>query len=226
MRWLEEQGIGYETPWARVPLVPAAVVYDLNEGSATVRPTADSGYRACASAVPRVDSTGRHGAGTGVSVGKWAGIEHRSPGGIGAAELHLDDLHLTALAVVNAVGDVLGEDGGIIAGARGEGGRWLGADDRLRRFRLERGAPVPGTNTTLVAVMTNARLSKVDANRVARRMHNGFARALRPVHTSFDGDAAFTLASGLVDATLDLVAEAAADTAAAAIRNAVRSPLG
>lgn len=221
MRYLEERGIGYQTPWARVPIVPAAVVYDLNIGDASARPSAASGYQACADAAARSAITGSIGAGTGATVGKWAGMETRMRGGLGIATVEDGALRVTGVAVVNAVGDILDEGGKVLAGARSRDGRWIAEDDAVRRMRLSRSKPPQMTNTTLVVVLTNARLSKVDANRVAQRGHDGLARAIKPVHTMYDGDVVFSLGGGDVDAPLDLVAEAAAESAARAIRQAV-----
>ncbi len=217
MKFLEEQGIGYETPWAKVPIVPAAVVFDLNIGSHGVRPTASSGYRACGSAVPSCPSQGNVGAGMGATVGKWAGTDSRMKGGFGAASIRDADLIVSAIAVVNAVGDVLDGAGRVLAGARSREKGWLVDGEPWRKFRR----PAPQSNTTLVVIMTNARLSKVEANRLAARGNDGMARAIRPVHTSFDGDAVFALAAGGVDAPFDLVAEIAAGMVAEAIRNSV-----
>jgi L-aminopeptidase/D-esterase-like protein len=221
MRYLEERERGYQTPWGKVPIVPAAVVFDLNIGSARTRPTADAGYRACASASEEEHRSGSIGAGTGATVGKWAGMETWMRGGLGMADVSYEGLHVGALAVVNAVGDVLDEEGRVLCGARTAAGTWVADEDPLRRMRISRGAQM--SNTTLVVVMTDARLTKVDANRVAQRGHDGLARAIRPVHTMADGDVVFALGMGDVDASVDLVAEAGAEAAAAAIRQAVRS---
>jgi L-aminopeptidase/D-esterase-like protein len=220
MRFLEENGIGYLTPWGRVPIVPAAVIFDLNVGSATLRPTAESGYSACVAATAEDVAYGSIGAGTGAMVGKWHGIETAMPGGIGVETILVGELVLTAVAVVNAIGDVREGDGRIIAGARNADGAWLAADGNyINALPL---APPPLTNTTLVALLTNARLPKVDANRVAQRLHDGLARAIKPVHTSHDGDVSFVLASGPRHCPYEVVAEAATDAVTAAIRNAVR----
>ena len=169
---------------------------------------------------------GSVGAGTGATVGKWAGIETRMKGGIGVASTERGGVVVAACAVVNSVGDVIGPDGSVLAGARDSKGTWMADLDADRS--LFRGKPSPHANTTLAVVMTNARLSKVDVNRVARRGQTGFARAIKPVHTSYDGDLVFALASGEADATVDLVAEMGADLVAEAIRTAVLEavPLG
>jgi L-aminopeptidase/D-esterase-like protein len=220
MKYLEEQSIGYSTPWAKVPIVPAAVIFDLNVGSKHIRPTSESGYQACVSAVANVIEEGTVGAGTGATVGKWAGIETRMKGGIGCATLSSGDLVVAAVAVVNAVGDVLDESGKVLAGARSKEGTWLSEADPLRRFAHSK--TVLQSNTTLVAILTNAKMSKVEVNRIAQRGHDGMARAIKPVHSSYDGDVVFGLASGFVSADFDLVAEMGADATAQAIRNGVR----
>jgi len=219
MTYLEEHNIGYLTPWARVPIVPAAVIFDLNIGSNAVRPTRESGYAACGFARPENLVQGSVGVGTGATVGKWGGGETRMMGGFGISTNRDGSLITTAVAVVNAVGDVVDSSGNVLAGARGTAGGWLSDTDPLRT--LARGKPILQGNTTLVVILTNAKLSKVEVNRMAQRGHDGMARAIVPVHTSFDGDAVFGLASGLVDAPFDLVAELGAAAAAEAIRNGV-----
>jgi L-aminopeptidase/D-esterase-like protein len=221
MRWLEEHDIGYQTPWAKVPIVPAAVIFDLNIGSSSVRPGPDSGYAACAAAGTRCDTRGNIGAGTGATVGKWGGMETRMKGGLGVASTRVNDLAVAAVAVVNAVGDILDTSGSVLAGARSADGRWLADQDPLRTFAMR--GPLGKANTTLVAVLSNAGVTKVDANRAAQRAHDGMARAIKPVHTSYDGDVTFTLASGQVETSIDILAEIGAEMTAAAIRDAVRS---
>lgn len=221
MRFLESKNRGYVTPWGRVPIVPAAVIFDLNVGSWSVRPTSEDGYAACQAASTDVIVIGSVGAGTGATVGKWGGMESRMKGGIGLASWTKGDLTVSALAVVNAVGDVVDEKMDVIAGARSASGRWKAADDPLRSFA--RTAQVDQTNTTLVVIMTDAKLSKIEATLVSERAHDGMARAIRPCHTSFDGDIAFALSSGETEAPMDSIAELGALLVADAIRSAVRS---
>jgi L-aminopeptidase/D-esterase-like protein len=224
MRFLEEKGIGYETPWARVPIVPAAVIFDLNVGSAAARPGAESGFLACRTAGEVVEE-GSVGAGTGATIGKWGGISTRMKGGIGCAVQTRGDLCVAGLVVVNSVGDVLTGRGEVLAGARSQDGTWLVEHDPLRSLRPRTDAQ---TNTTLVVLMTNARLSKVDANRLAQRGHDGMARSIKPVHTLHDGDIVFAVSSGGVDVPFDILAEMGSDTTSEAIRSAVlhATPLG
>ncbi len=219
VRWLEEHDRGYQTPWGKVPIVPAAVIFDLNLGPWNVRPGPAEGYAACESATNDIRTQGNIGAGCGATVGKWNGMENRMKGGFGCSEVRKETLIVQACAIVNAVGDVLAPDGTIIAGARtGDGG--FAATVRDGRMPAAKGT-ADLTNTTLVAIMTNARLDKRDCFRVTQRVHDGFARAIVPVHTSYDGDVSFVLSNGNVEADLDMVAEESARVAAEAIRNAV-----
>jgi L-aminopeptidase/D-esterase-like protein len=222
MRFLEERGRGYRTPWGIVPIVPAAVVFDLNTGSASIRPTAASGYAAAQGASAAAIPEGTVGAGTGATVGKWGGPVYSMPGGFGLSSLEQNGLIVSAAAVVNALGDIVDDAGRTLAGARDRDGLWRSAADPLRRLAR---APAP-SNTVLVALLTNARLSKVDANRAAMRAHDGLARAVRPAHTSYDGDTIFCLASGVVAADIDLVAEMGAEATAMSIRRSVTRSAG
>lgn len=220
MKYLQEQGIGYQTPWVKVPIVPTAAVFDLNIGDASVRPTAGNGYTACVAAKVNNDEQGNVGAGTGASVGKWAGSEFRMKGGLGLSSLKRDELTVSCVAIVNAVGDVIDSHGSVLAGARKPGREFLGSADSLRM--LARGKVSANTNTTLVCLATNALLSKVELHRLAQRAHDGLARAIIPSHTSYDGDLVFSLSSGGVETHFDAVAELGAEGAAQAIRSAVR----
>jgi len=222
MRYLEENGIGYQTPWAKVPIVPSAVVYDLNVGNPKVRPTAEDGYNACLNAGVNFE-TGLVGAGTGTTVGKWAGFEYRMNGGFGFSIVKSDDLIVSAVAVVNSVGDVIDENGEIIAGALRDG-KFIGAEKKFR-FALQRKIQF-GTNTTLVCVMTNARISKIEAYKISKRADDGISRAIRPSHTSYDGDVVFTLATGEVETEFEILAEISAYVVAESIRDAVRKSNG
>jgi L-aminopeptidase/D-esterase-like protein len=223
MTFLAEKNIGYKTPWVTVPIVPSAIIFDLNLGSSSVYPTPESAYAACQQAGTAVEQ-GSVGAGTGAVVGKWNGFETAMKGGVGTSSVRSGSLIVGALAVVNAVGDIINRDGTTLAGARAEG-KFFDTQGRLEHFRNDR-LLTRNTNTTLVVVASNARLSKVDTNRVAQRVHDGMARAIQPCHTTFDGDVSFALSSGDVIAPVDVVAELAADAAAEAIRNAVRFAKG
>ncbi len=221
MRYLAELGIGHKTPIRPIPLAPTAVVYDLFLGKGQRLPDSEMGYAACLAATAEQVEQGNVGAGAGVTVGKWSGFESMMKSGFGLAVEQIDDLVVGAAAVVNAVGDVVNADGTVLAGARdGENG-WAVAKNPYRRFPETPPAPL-GTNTTLVVVFTNASLNKIEANRLAQRAHDGMAIAIRPVHTTHDGDTAFALATGRIEAAFDLVANAAVEIVAEAIRNGVR----
>jgi len=231
VRWCEEHERGYRTPGGLVPLVPAAVVYDLITGRADVRPGADEGYAACEAARPGVPERGRVGAGTGAAVAKARGREHATAGGVGyASRVTGGGARVAAVAVANATGDVLGPSGELIAGPRGEDGRPLRGAELL----AEMGEPPSWgsggerENTTLVCVCTDAALGKLGANKVARMASAGIARAIDPVYTPFDGDVVFCLASGEPDPghdpfTILSVGTVAATVTADAIRDAVIS---
>jgi L-aminopeptidase/D-esterase-like protein len=224
--WLERSGRGYETPGGLVPLVPAAVVYDLLTGDPRRRPGRAEGEAACEAATGEPE-LGSVGAGTGAAVGKLRGREFAVKSGVGLAGQHLPQgAKLTALAVVNAFGDVIAEDGSVLAGTRGDDGSFIGTTQQLRTRLIEppryrRGEPVE--NTTLVCIATDAALSKTDCGIVSKMAHAGMARAVDPVHSAVDGDVVFALASGTAP-TVDplIVGVVAAALTAEAIRHACR----
>lgn len=207
MRYLEERGIGHPTPAGVVPIVPTAAIFDLMVGDASVRPGPDEAYAACEAASETETREGNVGSGMGATVGKGAGPENMSKGGLGGASRRDGDLIVGALAVVNAVGDVVDEDGTVIAGARAE----------------PTALPIPGTNTTIACVATNAQFSKEECHRAAEMATAGLARAVRPVHTMFDGDVVFLLATRAIPSFVEIVGRLAADALADAIRRAVRA---
>jgi L-aminopeptidase/D-esterase-like protein len=199
VRWLEQNGRGYETPGGIVPLVPGAVLYDLLTGDPTRRPGPAEGVAACESATDD-PPLGSVGAGTGTAVGKLRGREFAVKSGVGLAKQHLPQgAKLVALAVANAFGDVIGEDGQVLAGTRGDDGSFIGSTKLIRTRPIEppvfrRGEPLE--NTTLVCLMTDAELTKAECGIVAKMAQAGMARAVDPVHSQFDGDIVFALASG------------------------------
>ncbi len=221
MRYLAEHEIGHFTPIRPIPLVPTAVVYDLFMNGGQGLPDAKSGYEACQNATDVDVPQGNVGAGAGVTVGKWGGFQTIMKGGFGLSSVEIEGVVVGAGAVVNAIGDVVNKDSSVLAGARDADGRWLAEKDPYRRFPELPSTPV-GTNTTLVVLFTNAKLSKIEAHRLAQRAHDGFAIAIRPVHTTHDGDTAYALATGQVEASFDLVANVAVEMVAEAIRNGVR----
>lgn len=224
MRYLEERSVGYDTGIARVPIVPGAVIFDLALGDPRVRPGAAMGYAACEDASARAWRQGNVGAGMGASVGKVLGMAHASKGGLGMASLRAGDLVVAALAVVNAWGDVVDPaTGAILAGARDPAGQgFLDTARALRGGDLAPGQrPSAFTNTVIGVVATNARLDAARANELAAAAHDGLARAVRPAHTLYDGDAFFALAMGEVQAEFVQAAALAAEATTRAIINAV-----
>lgn len=226
MRFLEERGAGFPTSAGRVPIVPAAILYDLGVGDPRERPDAAMGYAACEAATRQALPEGTVGAGTGATVGKLYGMEHAVKGGVGAAAVRAGELMVAAIAAVNAFGDIVEPvSGRVVAGPRLPGGTFadtaaaLGGGHRPRGFG---GGTPPDPSTTLVAVLTNATLDKAAACRLAAAGSLGVARTVRPVHTRFDGDVVFALATGRVQAPVEQVGALAAEQVSAAILRAVR----
>lgn len=205
MRWCEERGLGFPTGAGPVPIVAALGVFDLLDGDGSVRPGPEEGYRACVAANAGAVELGRVGAGTGCLVRKWEGREAATPGGLGGAVLRDDGVTVAALVAVNAVGD--------------------------RRVEGERRIPVPptkgfaapgGTNTTIGVVVSDATLTKLECHLAAQSGHDGFARALDPVHTAGDGDALIVAATGRVQAPREAVRALTAYAVEAAILDALQ----
>jgi L-aminopeptidase/D-esterase-like protein len=218
--FLREEGCGYRTPYARVPLVVAAVIYDLGVGSAQACPRPEDAYQAAVSAGDGIDE-GSVGAGTGATVGKLLGAAGLMKGGIALCTVRVGgDVTVSALTVVNALGDVIAEDGSILAGARRAGAF---VDSERLLMALPAAPTFTGVeSTTLSVVMTDARLDKLQCAIVARMSHDGLARAINPVHTPVDGDCVFVLATGKNPANVFQVGAAAAKAVAMSIRRAVR----
>jgi L-aminopeptidase/D-esterase-like protein len=229
MRWLEEHDIGFDMRVARVPIVPAAILFDLSIGDARIRPDAGCGYRAAAAASDAPVAEGNLGAGAGATIGKARGLERAMKGGLGSAAIRQSGgLIVAALAAVNPYGDVIDpSSGAVVAGVRTEDGRGLADLRRLMRGGTSAG-PGLRENTTLVIVATNARLSKTQATKVAQMAQDGLARAIWPVHTPADGDTAFALATGTLDADASVldIGALAADAVADAIVRGARAATG
>ena len=222
MRYLEERGIGHPTGKTVVPIVPAAVLFDLNVGDYRVRPEGDMGYQACKKAGQKV-SEGNVGAGTGATVGKIRGFEFCTKSGQGSHAVRLENgLIVGALVAVNAFGDVVNPDSGeVIAGVRSADGSGFVSTVQLWKQNPEILAPPINTNTTIAVVATNARLDKSQAAKVAQMAHNGMARTISPCHTMFDGDTVFALATGQIEADVNLVGVLGQEVLARAILRAV-----
>jgi len=210
VRWLEEHHIGFETGYGRVPIVPAAVLFDLpvvrDGDNPKARPGAAAGYAACEAASDNLPAAGNVGAGAGACVGKLFGLDRCMKGGIGHASVRVGPWVVGAMVACNAVGDVIDPaTGQVLAGARTEDGQQL-LDTQRAFLSGDRGKrPLPGTNTTIGVVATNANLSKAQAKRLAMSAHDGLARSIRPAHTTLDGDTLFAMATGTEVGTPDLM---------------------
>lgn len=229
MRWLEDRGHGFEVGPARVPVVPAAVIFDLWHRPAR-RPDAAAGHAACEAAAATPCAQGSVGAGAGATVGKLFGIERAMKGGLGCASLRVGGITVAALVVVNALGDVVDAAGRPIAGARtADGAALLGTVASLLGG-VPDALPPAGSATTIGVVATDAALGKPEATRLATVGHDGLAQRIRPVHTLFDGDTLFALATGRAGrppsmAVLHaMAAEAVARAVEAAVRHATPLP--
>lgn len=233
VRFLEERGVGFDTGVARVPIVPAAVIFDLAVGDSNVRPDARMGYEACERASGDSLEEGSVGAGAGASVGKLSGIDFSSTGGVATASMKLrGGATVGALVIVNAFGDIVDPSSGrILAGARRPDRRgWLDTSRAIASKSFARMAnrtdeifeskQKPSSaieNTTLAVVATDAALTKAQARKVAAMAHDGMARAIRPIHTMYDGDAIFALSTGSLEADITAIGAVAADLVARAI---------
>jgi L-aminopeptidase/D-esterase-like protein len=237
--WCEGKGIGYDRFGPPIPIVPAAVIFDLAVGDWNARPGPPEGMAACEAASVEDGPMGNVGAGMGATVGKFGGPGLAMKGGLGWAVLREGDVAVGALAVANAAGDVVAADGAVIAGTRLPGGvdaavrAWFAGkppepsgegEPPERSATAPQVPPVPpGGNTSLGLVVTNADLTKQEVHRIAAQAQDGMARAVRPAHTSFDGDTVFAVAAPAVPAPVDLIAFLAEEALAEAIRAGVRA---
>ena len=230
MRWLEEHNVGWPAGPARVPIVPAAILFDLGVGgNPRIRPTADCGYRAAEAASTAAVIEGSLGAGAGGTVGKFGGMGRSMKGGVGSAAIILPNgLIVGAIVAINSVGDIIDPSTGrIVAGARNADGTFADARKMLVSGGTNQ-APGPGQNTTIGVVATNARLTKTQANRMALMAEDGYARTIYPAHTEGDGDTIFSLATGRWTGTLNMttVGALAAEAMARAVVRAATTATG
>lgn len=215
MSWLEEKGVGYETPVGVVPIVPTAVVFDLGSGSPSARPGPVAGRAACEAAQDGPVETGAVGAGTGCTVGKWAGREFAVPGGVGLTTETEGSWAVSALAVVNSVGDVVNADGEVLAGSRSVAGQY--------QPPLPEG--IDPSNTVLAVLAVNAGIEKRHVQWLAARGSDGITISVRPAHTRYDGDVVIAVAAPgpqAAAADLDVLGHLATRAVAGAVRDAVR----
>lgn len=233
MQYLEEHGEGFRVGPHIVPIVPAAILFDLNIGDGKIRPNHQSGYAACQAASDTQAMQGNVGAGAGATVGKLFGMKSAMKSGLGTASLPIGpELVIGAIVAVNAVGDVLDyrTHDRILAGARTPDGKGFlnSMEQILNGATLERARTGTGAHTSIGVIATNARLTKPEATKIAQMAHDGLARTIRPIHTAFDGDTIFAAGTGRANSGADLttIGSAAAEVMARAVNNAVLSAIG
>ena len=233
MRYLEEQNIGFDVGVAKVPIVPAAILFDLAVGRPDVRPDAEMGYRAVSAASDDAPLEGNVGAGTGASVGKILGLKTAMKSGLGTASMNIGKLIVGAIVAVNAWGDVIDpQNGQILAGARstslgplklGQDGYFSNTLELMKTFVGRTGLSFASRSNTVIGVVaTNARLTQAEATKVAQMAQDGLARTIRPAHTMLDGDTIFALATGERKTDPSMVGAFAAEVMAQAIIRAVQ----
>ena len=221
MNYLEQKGLGFDVGVGIVPIVCGASLFDLVVGESKVRPDREMGYRAAENAFDGIFETGNHGAGTGASVGKYKGPKRMMKSGLGTSAIEVGELQIGAITAVNALGDVLDQKGRQIAGLLSEDGSEMLStseavkDDIARMFNVFKG------NTTISCILTNGKLTKAECTKLAAIAHDGYARAIRPVHTTADGDTIFVMATGETEVNFDALAIMATEQISAAIENAV-----
>jgi L-aminopeptidase/D-esterase-like protein len=224
MAYLEEQHIGFDVGVTRVPIVPGAVLFDLPVGNACVRPDKTMGYTACQAATTAPPAQGNVGAGTGATVGKASGSSFMMKGGLGTASCVVGELIVGAIVAVNCFGDIIDPSTGeIIAGTLAEDRRSFADTSTLLHKLSRKEEYVFKGNTTIGAIATNAALTKAGATKIAMMAHDGYARAIKPVHTMYDGDTIFCISTGSVEANITTVGAIAAETMARAVLNGIRS---
>ena len=222
MAYLEERGVGFDVGVGVVPIVCGASLFDLVVGDAKCRPDKEMGYEACKNSEQENPKEGNVGAGTGASVGKFLGVERMMKGGLGIYAVEIGGLQCAAVVAVNGLGDVIDVDTGKrIAGILSEDQMALANTEEIMYAEIDKSRNVFSGNTTLGCIITNAKLTKSQATKLASIAHNGYARAIRPVHTSVDGDTIFVMATGEVEVGVDGLGALATDVMARAINRAV-----
>ncbi len=222
MQYLEEKGKGFDVGVGVVPIVCGASLFDLVVGDPKCRPDKAMGYEACIKASSDKPAEGNIGAGTGATVGKFLGMDYMMKSGLGTYALQIGDLIVGAIVAVNALGDVIDVDSGKrLAGILNKEKSAVYDTERTMYEEYDKNRSVFSGNTTIGCIVTNARLSKTQANKIASIAHNGFARAIRPVHTMADGDTIFVLATGEAEVMPDAVGALSAEVMAKAINRAV-----
>jgi L-aminopeptidase/D-esterase-like protein len=220
MRYLEEHGIGFDTGYAKVPLVCQSCIYDLGCGRADIRPDAAMGYAACISAEQNYPESGNIGGGTGATVGKLYGMARAMKGGLGIYAVSVGQLKMAAVVVVNALGDIYDiEKGGQLAGLLTEDLQGF-ADTCQEFYLINKKKELFQSNTTIAAVITNGKFSKTEMTKIASMARNAYARCIRPVGTMADGDTIYAASVGEVEADINMAGTLAAEVLGRAIKEA------
>ncbi len=222
MAYLEEKGVGFDVGVAVVPIVCGAALFDLVIGNPKVRPDKEMGYKACINSEKNNPGEGNVGAGAGATVGKYLGVERMMKSGLGTYAVTLGDVKIGAIVAVNALGDVLDVDSGkTLAGILAEDGKSLDSTLRIMEEEIGKARNVFSGNTTIGCIITNGKLNKDQANKMAQIAHNGFAKTISPVHTSADGDTIFVMSTGEIDVNVDALSAISAQVMAKAVNRAV-----
>jgi len=224
MQYLEENGVGFDVQVTKVPIVCSAVLFDLTCGDYKIRPDKKMGYEACENATDSECPEGCIGAGTGATIGKVLGADHSMKSGLGTYCVQVGDLMVGAIVAVNCFGDIYDTDKGkLIAGVLDKDKQGLGCTEDIMANQYSYKNNLFSGNTTIGVIVTNANLNKCETNKLASMTHNGYGRAMRPAHSMFDGDTIFTMATGDVEADLNVVGFLAARVMEKAIVSAVKS---
>lgn len=224
MKYLEEKDIGFDVQVTKVPIVCSAVLFDLVVGDYKVRPDLEMGYKACVNATEKECPNGNIGAGTGATVGKFLGIERAMKGGLGSYAIQIGDLKVGAIVAVNALGDIIDpETGEVLAGLLDEDKKNLAGTENIMAKKYSEKKNIFSGNTTIGVVATNGIFTKAEANKLASMSHNGYARTMRPAHSIFDGDTIFAMATGKIEADINVVGFLAARAMERAVVNAIKS---
>lgn len=218
MKYLEEQGCGFDMQVAKIPIVCGASLFDLTVGRADVRPDQKMGYDACLASESNQFQEGNYGAGCGASVGKLNGMAYAMKGGLGTYGLQCDQLQVASIVAVNACGQVIDhQTQKILAGMYDQ--QLIDLKEAYQKYTMRQ---MNGANTTIGCVVTNAKLNKAQCTKIAGIAHNGYALSISPVHTTSDGDTIFVLSTNEVEAPIDLIGVLATQTMAKAIENGIK----
>ncbi len=223
MNYLEEKGVGFDVGVGLVPIVCGASLFDLVVGDFKARPNREMGYQAAANAYQAKYRDGNYGAGTGATVGKYRGVSRMMKSGQGSSAVQLGELQIGAIVAVNALGDVFDRDGKQIAGMLSEDGSSLLSTSEEIKSDISNQFDVFKGNTTISCIITNGKLTKAECTKIASIAHDGYARVIKPVHSSADGDTIFVMATGEVDVNFDALGVLATEQIEKAIVNAVQS---